>query len=80
LLLTRLFSSPKEHFRKSYRDFCEEIEVCTEILDELGLRRVPHWTTLHKFSKRSNTRRPALRPGGFGHAHARISGVGVSAS
>ena len=47
----------RQHFRKSYRDFCEVIEVCTDILDELGLKRVPHWTTLHKFSKRANTRR-----------------------
>jgi len=47
----------RQHFRKSYRDFCEMMEVCTEIMDELGLRRVPHWTTLHKFSKRANTRR-----------------------
>jgi hypothetical protein len=47
----------RQHFRKSYRDFCEEIEVCTLLLDELGLRRVPHWTTLHKFSRRANTRR-----------------------
>jgi hypothetical protein len=30
----------RQHFRKSYRDFCEMIEVCTEILDELGLRRL----------------------------------------
>ena len=29
----------RQHFRKSYRDFCEVIEVCTEILDELGLKR-----------------------------------------
>ena len=47
----------RQHFRKSYRDFCEMLDVCTSILDELGLRRVPHWTTLHKFSKRTNTRR-----------------------
>ena len=47
----------RQHFRKSYRDFCEEIEVCTLLLEELGLRRVPHWTTLRKFSKRANTRR-----------------------
>ncbi|MBU1914242.1 MAG: transposase, partial [Candidatus Thermoplasmatota archaeon] len=47
----------RQHFRKSYRDFCEVLEVCTEILEELGLRKVPHWTTLHKFSKRAETRR-----------------------
>jgi hypothetical protein len=47
----------RQHFRKSYRDFCEMLEVCTEILDELGMKKVPHWTTLHKFSKRADTRR-----------------------
>jgi len=49
--------SLRQHFRKSYGDLCEVIEICTEVLDELGLKRVPHWTTLHKFSKRANTRR-----------------------
>jgi hypothetical protein len=33
------------------------IEVCTPILNELGLKRVPHWATLHKFSERADTRR-----------------------
>ncbi len=47
----------RQHFRKSYRDFCEILEVCDSLLEELGLRRVPHWTTLHKFSKRAETRR-----------------------
>ena len=28
-----------QHFRKSYRDFCEIVEVCTLLLAELGLRR-----------------------------------------
>ena len=47
----------QEHMRKSLRSFSETMEVCTPILDELGLKRVPHWTTLHKFSKRADTRR-----------------------
>jgi len=47
----------RQHLRKSYREFCELIEVCTPILDELGLKKVPHWTTLEKFSKRGDTRR-----------------------
>ena len=47
----------RQHFRKLYKDFCEMLNVCTSILDDLRLRRVPHWTTLHKFSKRTNTRR-----------------------
>jgi transposase len=47
----------RQHFRKSYRDFCDMIEVCTALLDELGLKKVPHWTTLQKFSERADTRR-----------------------
>jgi len=47
----------RQHFRRSYRGFCEEIGICTPILEELGLKRVPHWTTLHKFSRRADTRR-----------------------
>lgn len=47
----------RQHFRRSYRDFCEILEVCTPLLEELGLGRVPHWTTLQKFSKRADTRR-----------------------
>ena len=31
----------RQQSRKSYRDFCEVLEICTEIQDELGLRRVP---------------------------------------
>jgi len=47
----------RQHLRKSYRDICEMLEVCTALLDELGLDRVPHWTTLQKFSKRADMRR-----------------------
>jgi hypothetical protein len=47
----------RQHFRKSYRDFCDEVEVCTSLLEELELKKVPHWTTLQKFSKRADTRR-----------------------
>jgi len=47
----------RQHFSRSYRDFCEVLEVCTEIMGELGLKRVPHWTTLQKFSKRADARR-----------------------
>ena len=47
----------REHFRKSYRDFCGLIEACTVILNELGPKKVPHFTTLQKFSKRAGMRR-----------------------
>jgi hypothetical protein len=48
----------RRHFRKSYRDFCEILEACTSLLEELGLKKVPHWTMSHKISKRARTRRP----------------------
>jgi hypothetical protein len=47
----------RQQWKMPYRAFCDMIEVCTLLLDELGLGRVPHWTTLHKFSKRTDTRR-----------------------
>ena len=37
---------------KSYREFCVLVEVCTALLEELGLRRLPHFTTLQKFAQR----------------------------
>jgi hypothetical protein len=47
----------RQHLRKSYRNFCEEIEVCNLFLVERCLRRAPHWTNLNKSSKRANTMR-----------------------
>lgn len=34
--------------RQRYREFCEILELMTEIKDLLGLSKVPHWTTLDK--------------------------------
>ena len=47
----------RQQFKMPLRDFCDMIEACTLLLEELGLERVPHWTTLHKFSQRADTRR-----------------------
>jgi len=47
----------RQHLRKSYRDACDILEACDSILEALGLTRVPHWTTLQKFSKRADMRR-----------------------
>jgi hypothetical protein len=47
----------RQHLRKSCRDFCEMIEVCTSLLEELELKKVPHRTKPHKSSKRAETRR-----------------------
>jgi len=47
----------RQQLRKSYRDFCDLMEACDSILNELGLERMPHWTTLQKFSARAETMR-----------------------
>lgn len=38
----------RQYFGKSYRRFMEIMENCDGVLDELGLRTIPHFTTLHK--------------------------------
>jgi len=43
----------RQHLGRPYRDFCDIMEVSAALLGEIGLRRMPHWTTLHKFSKRA---------------------------
>jgi len=47
----------RQYMGESYRGFCDMMEVCTPLLEEIGLRRVPHWTTLQKFSARADMRR-----------------------
>jgi len=47
----------RQHLRKSYRDFCDMMDACTLVLEELGLKKAPHWTTLQKFSARAETMR-----------------------
>lgn len=41
---------------KSYREFINIIEVCTEILNLLNISKVPHFTTLQKVAKRLKIR------------------------
>ncbi len=47
----------RQHFRMPYRQFCETMEVCNVLTGEIGLSRVPHFTTLQKFSARMDIRR-----------------------
>jgi len=47
----------RQHFRMPYRQFCETMEVCTVLMEEIGLTSVPHFTTLQKFSARTMVRR-----------------------
>lgn len=41
----------------SYRRLVEVVAVATRLAQALGLRRVPHWTTLQKFDARQTTAR-----------------------
>lgn len=42
----------RQRMDKSYREFCDIIDVCTEILDLLSIKKTPHFTTLQKAAKR----------------------------
>lgn len=42
----------KQEFDKSYRALEEILEVCTEILNLLGIKQTPHFTTLQKAARR----------------------------
>jgi hypothetical protein len=44
------------HSRKPYTDSCDLMEIRTLPREELGLKRVPHWTMLQEFAKRADTR------------------------
>lgn len=43
----------KAYEGKDYRRFCEGLEV-SKIPEHLGLKRIPHFTTLQKFAQRQN--------------------------
>lgn len=42
----------RQKFDKSYRETEEILDVCTEILDLLGIKQAPHFTALQKAAKR----------------------------
>lgn len=42
----------RQRMDKSYREFIAILEVCTEILDMLGIAKTPHFTTLQKATQR----------------------------
>lgn len=42
----------RQRMDKSYREFTDILDVCTEILNLLGMTKVPHFTTLQKAAKR----------------------------
>jgi hypothetical protein len=42
----------KEFERKDYRGVCELLVDCSDLRQAIGLRHVPHWTTLQKASRR----------------------------
>lgn len=42
----------RQRMDKSYREFVDILDVCTEILNFLGITKAPHFTTLQKAAKR----------------------------
>src|ERR1700680_388684 len=42
----------KESQKKDYRGIWQLLIDCSDLANEIGLRLVPHWTTLQKASKR----------------------------
>ena len=71
----------RQHFRKSYRDFCDLMDACTLVLEELGLKKAPHWTTLQKFSARADTKRlERLLLACLDEAHLRILHLAVDST
>lgn len=42
----------RQRMDKSYREFSDILNVCTEILALLGMKKAPHFTTLQKAAKR----------------------------
>jgi len=45
----------KEYLNEDYRDIVELVEVMDEVKTRIGLKQVPHFTTLHKFITRLNS-------------------------
>jgi hypothetical protein len=39
----------KEYLDEDYRDIVEIVELMGEVKERIGIQRVPHFTTLHKF-------------------------------
>jgi hypothetical protein len=45
----------KEYLNEDYRDIVEIVEIMNEVKEKIGLKQVPHYTTLHKFTNRLNS-------------------------
>ena len=45
----------KKYLNEDYRDIIELVEVIDEVKTRIGLKQVPHFTTLHKFITRLNS-------------------------
>jgi len=48
-----ILSILRQRLRRTYRELIEFLEVSKEMRDFIGLKRVPHFTTLQKFTKRA---------------------------
>jgi hypothetical protein len=66
------------HFRKSYRDFCEIVEVCTLLLAELGWRRgasLDYAAQVLEEDEHEEARAPPPRVPGGGEGQSALSAV-----
>jgi hypothetical protein len=45
----------KEYLTEDYRDIVEIVELMDKVKERIGLKQVPHFTTLHKFITRLNS-------------------------
>ena len=45
----------KEYFNEDYRNIVEIIEVMYKVKSRIGLKQIPHFTSLHKFTSRLNS-------------------------
>ena len=45
----------KDYLNEDYRDIVEIVEIMNEVKEKIGLKQVPHYTTLHKFTNRLNS-------------------------
>ena len=45
----------KEYLNEDYRDIVEIVELMDKVKERIGLKQVPHFTTLHKFITRLNS-------------------------
>src|SRR5580692_10809102 len=55
----------KTSFRTDYRGIQRLLQACSDLPAALGMRRIPHFTTLQKAGKKRGRARPLFSPSPF---------------